>query len=455
MALGVLELILIGIIVLAAMRGRNWGQVALLIVCGLGLLLLVWGRARHESPSLQMTAIGPPTEWAAPAVSQMVVYDHGQLATHDFQSSGKTKISILLLIVIALCVCAVFVGVRRGHTIGIGLAAIISLAVLVLGTYSVRRVRQPMPPQVVWEHSPAVVQPLDIPGGNPAAEGVEPIDELWNRLNEPRIKLAAAPEPPVAAAATPTESNNPAPAQAAESSEAIDSATATQAPAESEPSLPANPPEPQSPHEAATTAVAETDELQSHADHATAEASSIPKPKWVETPPRLVGDVRRVVVHAGPYSTLDECYERLREEIRQAVRHRIEDLARASTGSPYIYAPELSWMRLSDDDIVRDLLVDQYVEPGEASFGSTKTAWGLLEFTDVKDGELLRAWRAYARRDGIKATTAISALVLGILGFVFGLLKVDTWTRGYYTKRLFIGVPAAIIAVVMLVTAMS
>ena len=40
--------------------------------------------------------------------------------------------------------------------------------------------------------------------------------------------------------------------------------------------------------------------------------------------------------------------------------------------------------------------------------------------------------------------------VLGLIGLVFGLLKVDTWTKGYYTKRLFLGVPAAIIGLLAL-----
>ena len=31
-----------------------------------------------------------------------------------------------------------------------------------------------------------------------------------------------------------------------------------------------------------------------------------------------------------------------------------------------------------------------------------------------------------------------------------GLLKIDTWTKGYYTKRLFLGVPAVIIGGVLL-----
>ena len=35
--------------------------------------------------------------------------------------------------------------------------------------------------------------------------------------------------------------------------------------------------------------------------------------------------------------------------------------------------------------------------------------------------------------------------ILGLVGLVFALLKVDTATKGYYTKRLFIGVPLAIL----------
>ena len=40
--------------------------------------------------------------------------------------------------------------------------------------------------------------------------------------------------------------------------------------------------------------------------------------------------------------------------------------------------------------------------------------------------------------------------ILGLLTLVFALLKIDTWTKGYYTKRLFLGVPAAIIGGLLL-----
>jgi hypothetical protein len=37
---------------------------------------------------------------------------------------------------------------------------------------------------------------------------------------------------------------------------------------------------------------------------------------------------------------------------------------------------------------------------------------------------------------------------LACISLVWGLLKVDTWTKGYYSKRLFFGVPAVIIGIV-------
>ena len=40
--------------------------------------------------------------------------------------------------------------------------------------------------------------------------------------------------------------------------------------------------------------------------------------------------------------------------------------------------------------------------------------------------------------------------MFALLSLVFALLKVDTWTKGYYSKRLFLGVPLAIIGVLLL-----
>src|SRR5262249_24883553 len=66
------------------------------------------------------------------------------------------------------------------------------------------------------------------------------------------------------------------------------------------------------------------------------------------------------------------------------------------------------------------------------------------------DRWLVDSWKTYARRQGITQVGMAAAAVLGALALALLLLKVDTWTRGYYSTRLFLGVPAAIIAVILL-----
>jgi hypothetical protein len=106
-------------------------------------------------------------------------------------------------------------------------------------------------------------------------------------------------------------------------------------------------------------------------------------------------------------------------------------------------------MGISTEYIRRELCPEEpYVETVHASFGPMLKVSALLEFNERQDEFLMDAWKAYARRAGIKNMGALSLLVLSGLGLLYGMLKLDTWTRGYYTKRLFLGVPAVIIAVV-------
>jgi hypothetical protein len=171
-----------------------------------------------------------------------------------------------------------------------------------------------------------------------------------------------------------------------------------------------------------------------------------PRPDWVAQPPRMVGGVQRVVLQAGPYTTLQECYTQLRAEMREAVADHLGELVREATANPSPWVPDLASMGITDGYIIRELLIDQFVEDGEASFGLTKTACGLVEFPEYQDQRLLDSWKRHARRDRVAMAVLGSAVVLIALGGAFALLKIDTWTRGYYTKRLFLGVPAAIIA---------
>jgi hypothetical protein len=185
-----------------------------------------------------------------------------------------------------------------------------------------------------------------------------------------------------------------------------------------------------------------------------------PRPDWIgERRNLVVNGVRRVVIEAGPYTQLQECHNALRQEMVKAVQSHLHAVVVERTHDPLATVPPLAALGIGENTITREFLVDQFVEDSEASFGLTKTAWGLLEFNENADANLYNAWRAYARRSRIRMIVLLAGLAVSAVGGVFALLKIDTWTRGYYTKRLFLGVPAAIIGIItgflMLIAATS
>jgi hypothetical protein len=102
----------------------------------------------------------------------------------------------------------------------------------------------------------------------------------------------------------------------------------------------------------------------------------------------------------------------------------------------------------------QEIAKKEYFETVERSFGPMKKLYTLIEFTPAVDRELRQRWDAYQRQQSFAVVGAGAGGVLGLLGLCYGLLKVDTWTKGYYTKRLFLGVPAAIIGAGTLLAAM-
>jgi hypothetical protein len=178
------------------------------------------------------------------------------------------------------------------------------------------------------------------------------------------------------------------------------------------------------------------------------------KPDWVDNPPGIVGNVRKLVLFAGPYKTLEECHKELEIEMRSEVAQRVAELAAAAVGRS-VPTPDLESLNIGTDYILRELCTEEYVEQVQASFGPMLRAYTLLELTPSQDAALLARWKSYARRDRLFFAVLGSGLAVSSLALAYGLLKVDTWTRGYYSKRLFLGVPAAIIGVVALLAMLS
>jgi hypothetical protein len=185
-------------------------------------------------------------------------------------------------------------------------------------------------------------------------------------------------------------------------------------------------------------------------------AGARPRPDWLDSPPKFVGNGYRVIAHTDPYSTVEECYDALRKRMREIVSGHIQELAQQLDPRHYAYVPSLETLGVSDDYIKRELCPEEpFVETIDSSVGDMVRAHMLLEFQDRQNEQLLDRWRAYARQERVMVIALVGGLAILGLGLIYGLLKLDTLTRGYYTKRLFLGVPAAIIAVVVLVAISS
>ena len=207
------------------------------------------------------------------------------------------------------------------------------------------------------------------------------------------------------------------------------------------------------------------------------------RPAWVDELPKRTGNIRREVIATDPYATMDECYQAADVYLLLKTYQRMQELA----GKPYTDStlPSLTFengqiiadgkiisygrqnpywaderiralanMGIGTDYIRREIVAKdpkdnearEYVETVPVSFGTMKKLYLQIEFTQAVDRDLQQHWDARQRTERFAIVGGGAGALLSLLGMVFALLKIDTWTKGYYTKRLFIGVPAAIIA---------
>lgn len=165
--------------------------------------------------------------------------------------------------------------------------------------------------------------------------------------------------------------------------------------------------------------------------------SSNPRPTWVDAPPKRVGGIYRTKVTVGPFATREECDRALNAELLKATNNYIDSFL----GEGACHWVHLPPGYLSSSRIYRD----QWQEEILASFGPMIQVHTLLEFDENTRHDLQQRWRA-GRAEGRLGLAGLGAgLVLALLGTIFGYLKIDTATRGYYTRRLQFLAAAAIL----------
>lgn len=331
------------------------------------------------------------------------------------------------------------------------------------------------------------------------------MQQLWNELNKPRIQLEA--EEPAASIETTvggqtvTLEANPesgakvvvdrdADAQPADAEAVAEPATTiaeeevaeevTEVETTDEPEAKAEDAEKHVEIEKESDRVAAATGPQTTDDQALTDSqsdASQERPDWVDDPPKRVGHVWREVIATDEYATVEECYQAADRLLMAATKNHIQRLTgEADLGDAYGARPDgtldseghtvsaasaaqsyLSNMGIGIDYIRRQIVPEQgeYLETVERSFGPMKKLYTQLEFTASVDRELQDRWQAREREERLMAVGGLGGLVLGVVGLAYGLLKVDTWTKGYYTMRLFLAVPAAIISLLALATAIG
>jgi hypothetical protein len=187
--------------------------------------------------------------------------------------------------------------------------------------------------------------------------------------------------------------------------------------------------------------------------------AKVTRPVWVDAPPKRIGEkTAKEVLVTDEWSSEEECerardiglmlktYEHLQRLIGAPYHgfqldHRMN--SDASWGDDRLR--KLARMGITVDYARREIAKDEFLETVDRSVGPMMKLYTLVEFSPDVDRELRQRWDAYQRQENFAIVGGGAASILGLLGLIFGLLKIDTWTKGYYTKRLFLGVPAAII----------
>lgn len=173
----------------------------------------------------------------------------------------------------------------------------------------------------------------------------------------------------------------------------------------------------------------------------TSEEAQTPPPAWVGQEPKMVDSVYRMTVVSDPYLTKQEAELAINEQLLAATKRYTERLG------------EKSFERLPVDlDYIRHTICkEQFFEVVETSVGPMRRLHMLLEFDEATSSDLKDRLHAQLVQQRLVQAGYGAAVVLALVGTVFGYLTLDTATKGYYTRRLQLGAVGVILALVVAV----
>lgn len=156
------------------------------------------------------------------------------------------------------------------------------------------------------------------------------------------------------------------------------------------------------------------------------------RPDWVGQTSGLDGEVYRHIAYVGPYETAGECDREEPEEVRRAVRRYAEELLPIHFPGAEIDA-ELAYASLEQIAPTVSIYDETIDSP---TLGPMIQRHLKVEFDGAVKRQIVAGYRQAVVSRRLAFTGIYSGLALACLGAVFGYLRLDTATRGYYSGRL-------------------
>ncbi len=164
-----------------------------------------------------------------------------------------------------------------------------------------------------------------------------------------------------------------------------------------------------------------------------APAAAVSRPAWVDEVALPTRDMLlRKVIKVGKYSSLDEIQAELPRQVDEALRDFMRESLPGNAASVIKLPPGYA--------VDHGVLADRWLEthPAEEhSFGEPMyTLHVLIQVDRATRDDLQARYEASVVEHRIGAIGLGGGLLLALLGTLYGYLKLDTATQGYYTGRL-------------------
>ena len=145
----------------------------------------------------------------------------------------------------------------------------------------------------------------------------------------------------------------------------------------------------------------------------------------------------------GPFSTRAECEVELMQAFEEEARVYVAShLGQQCLPSLYANLPYLQ----------SQVVKERFEERIEGTYGPMLNLHARLEFDRTFDNFLLNRHRQVQISQRLALTASGGGLLLAFLSTIFGYLKIDTMTRGYYSRRLRWGTAAVIFSILSAAT---